>query len=61
MTKNEVPLGKYKVSKNYQIYIVSKARPYFPDLKPGDFVEFVLDVASQRVFIRKAKKEKVRV
>lgn len=56
MARNEVSLGKYKVSKNYQIYIVSKARPYFPDLKPGDFVEFVLDVASQRVFIRKAEK-----
>lgn len=52
MTK-EVVLGTASISKNFQTYIISEARPHL-DLKKGDHVAFVL--RSGKVYIRKAKK-----
>lgn len=56
MARKEVPLGKSSVSKNFQTYIITEARPYLQDLKPGDFIEFVFDISNGKLYIRKAKK-----
>lgn len=54
MSKEEISLGTASLSKNCQTYIISKARPYFPDLKPGDSIEFVFDIKNGKVYIRKS-------
>lgn len=56
MPEKDVPLGKSSVSKNYQTYIIREARPYLPDLKAGDFIEFVFDISNGKLYIRKAEK-----
>lgn len=51
MNSEETVLGKAAVSKNWQTYIITEARPHLK-LKRGDDVEFVL--RNGKVYIRKA-------